>query len=543
MTPIFLNDTFYLVDNISLNEILSIANNEGLNSPKIRAKAIMQLNVDFYNSSMIKGFVSNIDSAIYQLGDKYLVKRGPSIKDLDYFIGPDNKKYTCELDYTKNGKQPVQPVVVSETLEEHDNFRDAGLSLEADEEKKEKIDVAIFLDGLLSKHNKVSTFINGVQLQDVERYLNVSREDLEREVKKTFLAEARMTDIDGDLSHGVIENAIGSSNNMFDALLTFPVFSAIIGKKNLSEKFSMIALDGAEFVRICPVGVDEKGNLFGFVHMVRLNSPVITRIENEIKSDLKKEGRKFSSLSSQEKYTMFEERIADYFSKNNGRMLMASGSRKYVNIVEFINNMAKKYTVPNVYNEEDGMMLWPSHEIITFDNRGSKTLKEQVEEIYAKKESVVTRTVAPKPRFINPPVIEAERREKETVIIPFCPPQHTEEETTQGLTLFETIVRLSGKNTAESLTLHNQSGDVVGEIPIKKTAANPKKTGVRPGILGEHISSTNVTVGGIDPIKPTKYIDEDGREWVSKEARNLVMSTIFGPGIAVGNEHMIPRKK
>lgn len=514
MTAIFLNDTFYLVDNMGLDEILEIANKEGLNSPKLRAKAVMQLNADFYNSAMIKGVLPNIQRGLFQLGDKYLVKSINSIEDLEYFVGPDGKKYTCNMAYYAGLRDELAVVPVAE--ENQDKKVETSIEVSAavaapendelEAEKNEKLDEATFLDSFLSKYHRVSSFILDSQLEDVERYMSASKADLDREVKIPFLSDARIIDIiDGDLGSKTIENTVGSSNNMLDSLLTFPVFSAIVARRNLSEKFSMLALEGSDFVRICPVGVDEKGNLFGFVHMVKLTTPIISKMENEIKAELKKQGRKFASLSSSEKYHMFEEKFAEYYAKNSGKMLMASGSRKYVNLVEFINNMAsKKYVVPPVYSEEDGMMLWPSHEIVAFDNRGTKTLKEQVEEIYSVKETVAA---APKPRFIQTLVLEDGDDvfdvDNPSKVITFRPTEQVPRKKTGSdalnLTLFESLVTSSARTDNGVLALHNQDGEVVSQIRTRRTSPAPSRSPMKPGVLGSDVLLESITMGGRDP--------------------------------------------
>ena len=545
MTPILLNNTFYLIDNMEFDEILRIANTEGLSSPKLRASAAMQLSENLYDSSLVRRFLPQIERGLFQVGDKYLVKTIKDVTDLDYFIAPDNKKYTCDVAYYSQDKK--SSVVAEDTSKNNvinidKNIKRLGTLAITEEELNEKLDEADFLDSFLAKQHRVSSFILDSQIEDLKRYLSVSKDDLDREVKRPFLADARITDIiDGDLGTKSIENMVGRSNNMLDSLLTYPVFSAIIGKKNLSEKFSMLALEGSEFVRICPVGMDEKGNLYGFVHMIKLTSPVVSKIENEIKSELKKEGRKFASLSSSEKYQMFEVRLAEYYAKNSGKMLMASGSRKYVNIVEFIHNMSKKYVVPDVYSAQDSMILWPSHEIVTFDNRGTKTLREQVTDVYSRQEE----NIQPVQKFIQqkedvPLLADASRSR----IITFRPTIEDERPIVAqpNLMLFDSILKLSGKNKSDVLTLHDQTGEVVSEVPIRKTSGKPTRI-IGRGVLGTDIVQGSVTIGGIDPMKPTKFIDENGREWVSEEHRDMVMRAIFGEEKVVGSDIVTPKRK
>ena len=527
MIPVFLKDTFYLIDNMGLEEMLEIANTEGLNSPKIRAKAVMQLNVDFFNSSMIKGFLPNIKIGVFEVSDKYLVKTIGDISDLDYFLSPDNKRYTCDIAYYSSNRETnimtetpleILPVSPSDIIQQEQK-QESGAELPPaqhpkiieDEAKTAKLEAASFLDGFLSKYHRISTFIPDFQLEDIERYLNEIKNDLDREVKNPFLASAGITEIiDCDLGTGTIKNAVGSSNNMLDALLVFPVFSALVGKKDLSEKFSMLALEDSEFVRMCPVGVDEKGNLFGFVHVVKLTSPIINKIEGEIKNELKRQGRKFARLSSFEKYQMFEVRFAEYCSKKYGKMLMASDSRKYVNIAEFINNMSSnKYVVPAVYSEEEEMVLWPSHENITFDNRGTKTLKAQVERLYSMTSVESTSTIPLEPS------------QNELVS------DNSPNPLGINLALFSSLVNVSGREV-NALKLYNPDGYVVDEILFVASLPTKDVASVTLGDSASNVVTESVTIGGTDPLNPTKYVDADGRAWTSEDAYRRVMDEIFG---------------
>ena len=404
---------------------------------------------------------------------------------------------------------------------------------------------------------------------DVASYLSESKEDLDREVKRPFLEDARMLDIiDGNLGTDIVENTVGSSNNLFDSLLTFPVFSALVGKKRLTDRFSLSALEGSQFVRICPVGVSPNGELYGFVHMEEISSTAISRAESEIKELLKENGKAFNKLSSQEKYKLFEEKLAEYYTRNSGKMLRASGSQKYVNIVEFLNNLAsKKHAVPQVYDEIEGRMLWPSHEIVTFDNRGTKTLKEQLEEIYAPRmETKIVPQPAPEAEAVHveeveannssvikmPPLLASARTIKqekkidlpEVIILPgatadekketpiFNPEEIVVEETSSkggpSLNLFDSIVQFAGSGRSGSLSLHDSTGAVISDIEVVRTAEKPIVTPLQIGAIDQSIIAGSTTLGGIDPEKPTKFVDEQGREWVSKEARDKVMAAIFG---------------
>lgn len=604
MVPIILRDTFYLIDNMTTEEVFKIIQTEGLKSNKIRAKAIFQLPANYYYSSrsLIKSFVPDVTMGFYEVGNSFVLKPFDVNDQVSatYILGPNAEKYTCEEDYyslnpskeletskeeqvTEEEQSTTEEEVVEAKPKETDEvvIEEVTGSVGYTAEEEEKLNEAEFLDQTLSKYPPISAYVQESRLMDVASYLSASKEDLDREVKIPFLKEANILNIiDGNLGNDVVDNTVGSSNNLLDSLLTFPVFSALVGKKRLTDRFSLSALEGAQFVRICPIGVSPAGDLYGFVHLEELSSTIISRVENEIKEELKADGRAFNKLTSQEKYQLFEEKLADYYMRNSGKMLMANGSRKYVNIVDFLNKLvSKKRAVPQVYDENEGVILWPSHEIITFDNRGEKTLKEQLISLYNKEPQKETETVQ---------ITEQTQKEKEdaffaelsanlekqlgtiqglntltqpqanienlnlnnTVVEP-VEEEATEEkveveetdkekETAPVLTLFDSLVNFSGTGKVGKLTLHDSAGTAIKDIEVRKGVSAPPTQGpLKVGTIDSNVVLGSMTMGGVDPTKPTKYVDEDGREWISKEARDKVMEAIFG----ASEEEEVHKKK
>lgn len=576
MVPIILRDTFYLIDNMTTEEVFKIIQTEGLKSNKIRAKAIFQLPANYYYSSrsLIKSFVPDVTMGFYEVGNSFVLKPFDVNDQVSatYILGPNAEKYTCEEDYyslnpskeletskeeqvTEEEQSTTEEEVVEAKPKETDEvvIEEVTGSVGYTAEEEEKLNEAEFLDQTLSKYPPISAYVQESRLMDVASYLSASKEDLDREVKIPFLKEANILNIiDGNLGNDVVDNTVGSSNNLLDSLLTFPVFSALVGKKRLTDRFSLSALEGAQFVRICPIGVSPAGDLYGFVHLEELSSTIISRVENEIKEELKAAGRAFNKLTSQEKYQLFEEKLADYYMRNSGKMLMANGSRKYVNIVDFLNKLvSKKRAVPQVYDENEGVILWPSHEIITFDNRGEKTLKEQLVSLYNKESKVeaepvqkekddaffaelsanlekqlgilqdsnsLTQRVEKQPEPVEEHIEEVEVDETDK-----------EKETAPVLTLFDSLVNFSGTGKVGKLTLHDSAGTAIKDIEVRKGVSAPPTQGpLKVGTIDSNVVLGSMTMGGVDPVKPTKYVDEDGREWTSKEARDRVMEVIFG---------------
>jgi len=658
---IFLRDTVYLIENMEIDEIFDIANTEGLNSPKLRAKARRQFNGLVYNSSMVKSFLPDIKIGVFEAGDGYDVKSISDISDLDYFIGPDGKKYTCELDYNVSASlmsditevydpivesQPVlediyDPIISSTHVESKENeFRelpnvielgpvpvsssdeevqaedrslgeeteenseskelipfvislpparkilstnsgdDSEIStpklvedetsvapvIEFTEEQLEKIKEADFFDKFLSKFPNIGHWLKTTgDNRGCNKYLRecVERDDFDRRFRDPFLKDAGILDvIDGDLGNREMIFEYGESDNMFDAVLVFPVFSAIIGKKNLKEKFSFKGLVDAYFIRICPVGVSEDMNMavFGFVDSIKLTSEIVSNIEEMIKEDLKEEGKKFSSLSSEEKYKRFEEMFVFVYLNLYGNLLHCFEEkekeyRKFsmfdsltVDIGKFLKSLQiKNYFVPDVVDEVGNKMLWSTYETVVFDNRlvnpsneNYKTLKTQLETLYKKENEannhsdiedyveIVDKTVEEK--MSEGP---AETGVSSLLVEPSVQPSQEEIQDALQSADVDFINRLIGHaelSDSDGFTLHNSTGEKIGEIPTRPVAP-PASSAFSRDLTSRDLVSGSITMGGVDPKKPTKFVDEEGREWISEEARALVLEEIFGSSI------------
>ena len=566
MIAIFLDDTFYLIDNMDMKDVVAIANEEGLGSPKLRAKAVMQSNKDFYNSAMVKGLLPEVSWGFYETGDKYIMKPVMDIGDLEYFIGPDGRKYACESAYHNS---PHRFVGVNPDVEELDVAAEVVSSdvpaqpdLQAGKDAdgiggeelipsfrlsqvgvnpllsdktgnygkidEEKLENAEFLDSFISKYPKISMYIKDEHLAEVSHYLSDVKEDLDREVKFPYLEEAKILSIIGDSNEPfMFQNAIGTSNSILDSLLTFPVFSALVGKKNLTERFSLLNLSGAQFVRICPVGVGEDGHIYGFVHMEEISVSVASKVEQEIRQELKKSQINFNKLTAREKYDLFEKKVYEHYTKSSGKMLRASGSQKYVDIVEFLNNMLnKKYVVPNFYDDDDERILWASHEFVAFDNRGPKTLKDQLLAHYESADYHQETSFPESPKILEEVPSQAETLVVDLLAPAYHPAKRTEEvakddkESAVKMSLFEILAQNAGQDVVDSLTVRDSKGQVLGKVEApKKAPVGHKMASVVEG---------SVTMGGVDPMVPQKYIDADGRTWESKEKYDQVMRALFG---------------
>ena len=71
--PVFLRDTFYLIENTTSEEIFKILKEEGINSATLRGKATMQFPAASFEAikSVIKSSLSSAQIAFYQVGDGF----------------------------------------------------------------------------------------------------------------------------------------------------------------------------------------------------------------------------------------------------------------------------------------------------------------------------------------------------------------------------------------------------------------------------------------------------------------------------------------
>ena len=70
---------------------------------------------------------------------------------------------------------------------------------------------------------------------------NIDREEFEQEIKIPTLTEGNMLDfVTGVLPEGKFKNEVGGSNQLTDAMIMLPVFSALLGKKKKSLQKNLL---------------------------------------------------------------------------------------------------------------------------------------------------------------------------------------------------------------------------------------------------------------------------------------------------------------
>lgn len=99
--PVFLRDTFYLVENATSEEIFNILKEEGINSSTLRGKATMQFPAASFDAikPVIKTSLSEANMAFYQVGDSFLPMPITDVEHLGYYKANDGRVFTSVQDY------------------------------------------------------------------------------------------------------------------------------------------------------------------------------------------------------------------------------------------------------------------------------------------------------------------------------------------------------------------------------------------------------------------------------------------------------------
>lgn len=633
--PVFLRDTFYLIENTTSEEIFKILKEEGINSATLRGKATMQFPAASFEAikSVIKSSLSTAQTAFYQVGDGFFAMPISDVETLNYYKTEDGKLYASVQDYhmsklsqdsvvhnpavasipnpVVSEKKVVSPVLSVDTAEEKkeevtveapvvktpvrvkvrvkeepkvqvepvievsDSITSETETLEEvveevvgsaaggatqeevqvvvenepeyveeyTQEQKFFLENADFLDKVLSNgtYKKVADYLL-LHLDDVKRLMDVLGEEFEQEIKIPTLAEGNMLDfVTGVLPEGKFKNEVGESNQLTDAMIMLPVFSALLGKKkkSLQTKFSVANLVGSKLARVSVAGISENGALCGFVHFETITNEAVAEAKKNVEAHLAETGRGFNELTSQEKYDLYLAEINNYYiaHKDCGKMLSAPGSNSYVELNKALSEMDnEKFSVPEFYNPDEGMITWARHETIAFDNRGEKTLLEQAHELI-KPERVL---VSSQPVIANPIISSVELTEEERVL-----PNNAGVEATNGIGVTNVIALPSSfeedtdeLESAEQLTggLSDSEIENLLDALVQNSKPAPVKPVVRGVVAGEQVIEGSINFSGLPSLtNPIAYKDEQGHVWESKEVYDKAMASIGLSGDLLGN--------
>lgn len=658
--PVFLRDTFYLIENSTSEEILKILKEEGIDSSTLRGKATFQFPAASFDAvkSVIKGSLANAQIAFYQVGESFFAMPITSVESLSYYKTSDGKLYASEQDYHMNKlsqtsktvynpeqeninvinpelgnvisaessnvispeaqsapaqvsentdtvaetvgkvetgvtpkkvpvkvrKVPVQqayrfvaPEVETATITvvEHEEAASLDKKVETVETEKAEqglvpasqykdeytleeeifLENAGFLDGVLSseKYHDIADYLL-LNLGDVKRLMDVMGEEFEQEIKIPMLKEAFMSEfVKGSLPEGKFSYEVGESERLIDSIITLPVFSALLGKRNksLQNKFSVANLVGSKFARVSVAGISSSGTLCGFVHFEEITNEAVEAAKKKVEAQLEADGKKFNDLSSQEKYELYLQEMSNYYvnHKDCGKMLEAPTSSRYVDLSKALADVEnQKFSVPEFYDSEQGMIVWPRHETILFDNRGEKSLLDQAKAVIKPKKVLVTATEERQAPIFNPEFVENVTSVETTEVIRPLPQTKVEEAV--GSVETATVIPLpSSFETAEDVLSGEEetqnNGLTQGEIdsllhtlvrsskPAVATVPKKSERGIAPGerVITDSIKFSNTP----SLVNPIAYIDENGHEWESEEAYKLAISSIGISGDLLGD--------
>ena len=633
--PVFLRDTFYLIENTTSEEIFKILKEEGINSATLRGKATMQFPAASFEAikSVIKSSLSSAQIAFYQAGDGFFAMPISDVETLNYYKTEDGKLYASVQDYhmsklsqdsvvhnpavasipnpVVSEKKVVSPVLsvdtaeekkeevtveapvvktpvrvkvrvkeepkvqVAPVIEEADSVAGENESVDevveeaAGEVKKEVVQPVVenepeyveeytpeqkiflenadFLDKVLSNgtYKKIADHLL-LHLDDVKRLMDVLGEEFEQEIKIPTLTEGNMLDfVTGVLPEGKFKNEVGESNQLTDAMIMLPVFSALLGKKkkSLQTKFSVANLVGSKLARVSVAGISENGALCGFVHFETITNEAVAEAKKNVEAHLAETGRDFNELTSQEKYDLYLAEINNYYiaHKDCGKMLAAPGSNSYVELNKALSEMDnEKFSVPEFYNPDEGMITWARHETIAFDNRGEKTLLEQAHELVKPERVLVSAQPIVTPVIANPIISSVELTEEEIVL-----PNNAGIEATNGIGVANVIALPSSfeedtdeLESAEQLTggLSDSEIENLLDALVQNSKPAPVKPVVRGVVAGEQVIEGSINFSGLPSLtNPIAYKDEQGHVWESKEVYDKAMASIGLSGDLLGN--------
>lgn len=634
MIPVILRDRIYVFKDKTPEEVLELIEQEGIDSPKVRATALLNISD---NISILNSFVKKMEFGFYQVGDGYTIKEIKGIDDLNRVVGPDGKRYACQEDleqsveYSSNspavvsveevpiyveevpirveenpvsvGKVPMhtdkapikvgltpiardvaptvksikihrvaaparrisrkKKVVLSTEAAKAKHVDDKHVEAVAFEEvpvpvvekptytaeQKSVIDLASFLDNECKKYPNVLEVFDKQGRADVCSFLTQAADTLS-DVKKQFLEQIEILRYgNGEVDSQSLDFALqedfsvlsNKSSNLYDALLTYPVFSTIVSKRDLNKRFSLSYLDGAEFVRVCPVGVSKTAELMGFTKKYPITSHEISTIEHMIDENYPN----FDDLSAEEKTDIVNKCLNDIFAFANNDYKFDTSD--YTRIGLFFESLEKKYKVPMFFDNETKEVAWPANDVFVMSNiHPEKSLETQVTAIYdelnKKTVSMTPITVTPTVEFqgeqniVDPtivqPVAVVQKDAAEHVIVPPAEePGKKVGSINPNIKLFDSLLRGNSVFTGDSLSVYDGTGTVISKqiVNPRVNAAPEHRTVVEFGLgIGSGINPGSVSIGGINPLKPKAFFDSSGHEWESKESYDTVMREIFG---------------
>lgn len=421
MIAVQTNEYLYVIE-MSIPEFLENVAKDGLNSSAIHAKTIANINQNRW-LHLANAVIPEITCCFRQIGNQFVIDTKPinSSKDLEFFVAPDGSQYSCESAYLLeaakgekvNREEVVNPVVdvvqtnsgPSEVVEEEDTNGIPNpvrgtipnpVAEKSSASGQSVIELPASLEDDFYKPTGLVPFVPP-QLEPVEPHVVEVSENQKRaagqldnvirnlphlsSIPSEFLngvinyvmaerdkmkgyAEAYLKS-SSPLDRGALEtdfpvpNALGSSYDMIDSLLAFPVYTRVISKKDLAARFSPMDLVNSTMLRVCPIGIDGD-RVHSYVQSIKITNQDVKDAEEL----LKKEGKNKKKLSPKEKYERMEAALEQVFKNKKGSLSASRETQLVGDLSQYFDELvsSKKAYIP-------AMEEWQTYDVVALDAR------------------------------------------------------------------------------------------------------------------------------------------------------------------------------
>lgn len=418
MIAVQTNNNLYIVE-MEMSEFLTNVAQNGLNASAIQAKQRFSVAQNDW-MHLASSIVPQITHHICQVGEQFFIDTKPitTTKDLEFYMAPDGRQYSCEASYLlEMGKGKIVSPVVSEqtheipnpeirtevvspvvpdqaAIETQESGSDTpdGIDEIVDEEaiipvgepKEEVVEespveeeleeeiveemipisqeqrrAAAALDNIARQFASITRLPERV-FQGVKNYVEQNR-NVFRGYAEEYLASQDFREPRANLqTEFPVSNAFGQSQDMIDSLCVFPVFSRILSKKDFTQKFSPSDLTNATFVRVCPIGILD-GNVQALTQKITISSEVSRKINVKVRNRLDREGVQIRKLTPLEKYEYYEEELEKYLQQR-GTFSESPDTSITMDLGSYIDKLATTLSVPAIGE-------WESYDVLPYDTR------------------------------------------------------------------------------------------------------------------------------------------------------------------------------
>lgn len=263
----------------------------------------------------------------------------------------------AEVEQPATGLVPIARV--NTNVDESDNVEEE--TLETIQIREEQKRAASQLDNIVRNLPNVASLPEEF-LWGMVDYVN-SQKDVFREYASEYLGNVSPLDRDELLTDFPVPNALGTSTDMADSLLVFPVYTRILAKRDLRSRFSSMDLINSTMLRVCPIGIDGE-KIQSYVQEIRITSQDIKEAQEKVNAELKKQNKAKRSLTAEEKYVLLEEALEEIYKNRKGSLAASKETKLVEDLGKYFDKLvtASKVYIPSL--EE-----WSSYDVMAFDAR------------------------------------------------------------------------------------------------------------------------------------------------------------------------------